>query len=171
MYRFFQYLILFLLVALLQVFFFDNLAISTNVSFFIYLTFLVLLPLDIKGYALLLLGALTGVTMDFFMGTPALNTIASTFTAFCRPSLVRLLVGREMVEEGGMPNINKIGRGKFLRYMTAMAFIHCAVFFLFESLSFTGAGYLALRIVLSTIATSAVVYFCQLLFVINKSKI
>lgn len=60
MYRTLPYVALFAVSALLQVFLFDNLAISVYLNPLIYVAFIILLPLDIPPVVLLLLGLLTG---------------------------------------------------------------------------------------------------------------
>ena len=169
--RILEYFILFAVVILLQVFVFDSLQTGRYFTPFVYPAFVILLPMEISGWLLLLLAAATGVTMDVFMGTPALNTIATVFLAFCRPGVLKLFVEKDVLDEGGIPNIARLGTARFIRYSTALLLLFNAVFFVLETMTLTGIGYTLLRIVLSTAASAAVVYFCQLLFVIHKSKI
>lgn len=168
MQRILEYILLFVIVVALQVFFFDNLQLSLYIRPFVYLAFLILLPMESKGYLLLLLGLLTGFTMDLFMGTPAVNTIATVFIAFCRPTLLRLFVGKEIIEEGGIPTVRKIGMGKFIRYSLAVILLHSILFFTLETMTTTGIAFTLLRIVASTLCTAIAVFFCQLLFVVQK---
>ena len=170
MFRIIQYTVLFLVVAALQVFLFNNLQLNLYVYPFVYLAFVVLLPMEIKGYWLLLLAAGMGVTMDFFMGTPGVHTIAIVAAAFSRPALLRLFAGKDMVSDGGIPNREKIGAGKFLRYAFVISLLHSIVFFALETLTTTGIGFTLLRAAASSVSTLVVTWFVQLLFVSRKTS-
>ena len=84
MYRLLEYGILFFVMVILQVFLFSRIGISIYVNPLVYIAFLILLPMEIAGALLLVLGMVLGMTVDFFMGTAGINTIATLFAAFCR---------------------------------------------------------------------------------------
>lgn len=171
MYKILENTLLFVVVVLLQVFLFDNLQVGAYINIFVYIAFVIMLPMETNSSLVLILAALLGVTMDIFMGTPALNTISTTLVAFCRPTMLNFFVGKDEVNAGGVPNINRIGMAKFIRYSFVLVLIHSASFFMFESMSLAGIGFFILRILLSAICSIIAVYFCQLLFVVNRSKI
>lgn len=168
MYRTLEYALLFVILILLQVFLFGNIGISLYVNSFVYVAFIILLPMEIPGALLLLLAMLTGVTMDFFMATAGINTIATLFMAFCRPTVLSLLIGKDEVREGGVPNVNRLGIKKFFRYAFVMILLHNAVFFIFESLTWRYFHVTLIRIVVSSLLTLLLVYFCQKLFSMNR---
>ena len=107
MYRTLEYTILFVVMALLQVFLFSRIGVSVYIHPLAYVAFIILLPMEIAPLLLLTLGLLMGVTMDVFMGTAGINTIATLFVAFCRPTLLNLLAGKDEVKDGGIPNVNR----------------------------------------------------------------
>ena len=82
MYRLLEYGILFFVMVILQVFLFSRIGISIYVNPLVYIAFLILLPMEIAGALLLVLGMVLGMTVDFFMGTAGINTIATLFAAF-----------------------------------------------------------------------------------------
>lgn len=170
MHRILQYTFLFLAVTALQVFLFDNLQLSLYVHPFAYLAFVLLLPMEIKGPTLLLLAAGMGIAMDFFSGMPGINTAAVTAMAFCRPTVLRLFVGKEIVGDGGVPNAARIGTGKFLRYAAVLTLIHATLFFVLETLSSVLILFTAVRIAASTVCSLIVLWFIQLLFVSRKTQ-
>ncbi|MCD8185633.1 MAG: rod shape-determining protein MreD [Rikenellaceae bacterium] len=166
--RILQYILLFLGVSVLQIFLLDNLQWSLYLHPFAYLAFVLLLPMEIKGYLLLLLAAGMGCTMDFLSGIPGVNTAAVTAMAFCRPTLLQVFVGKELVGDGGVPNAARIGTGKFLRYATGLTLIHALVFYTLETLSAHQLAFTFLRILSSTASTLVVLWCIQLLFVNRK---
>ena len=170
MYRTLQYAILFVVLVLLQVFLFSRIGISIYVHPLVYIAFLILLPIEIAPVSGLLLGLLMGVTMDLFMATAGVNTIATLFAAFCRPTLLLLTLGKDEVKDGGVPNVNRLGLKKFIKYAYVLILLHGIVFFLFEALSLHLILFTLLRTVLSSFATLLLVYFCQRLFSINRQR-
>ena len=115
MIRFLEYCAIFLLLLVLQEFVFDNINLGGIVNPYIYIMFLILLPLDTPGWSLLLLGFITGGAVDFMSGTAGLQTVASTWLAFVRPTVAGLLLGKEMVYDGGIPTAARVGLGRFFR--------------------------------------------------------
>ena len=168
MYRLLEYGILFFVMVILQVFLFSRIGISIYVNPLVYIAFLILLPMEIAGALLLVLGMVLGMTVDFFMGTAGINTIATLFAAFCRPAVLTLLVGKDVVKEGGVPNVNRIGLKRFLRYAGVIVLLHGTVFFVLESLTWSFFYLTLLRIICSSVITLLLVYFCQKLFAVNR---
>lgn len=171
MHRFLEYALLLFVVVVLQVFLFDNLRTGFYLNPFVYPAFVILLPVKVRGYLLLLLAALVGVVMDVFMGTPAINTMATVFMAFCRPGVLRLFLGRDELDEGGVPNIRKMGVRRFLYYSAILVLIHSAAFFMLETFGASGLGYTLAKTAVSVVSSVVVIYLCQLLFIVNRSKI
>jgi len=164
MYRFYPYLLLFAACVLVQVFLFDNLAVSIYLDPLVYVAFILLLPLDAPSVAVLGAGLAMGVTMDFAMGAAGVNTIATLFAAFLQPVLVGLLYGRDNAREGGTPSPERMGLRVFLRYVAILVLIHHALFFLLEALSWTHLLHTLVRIFVSSAATIVVVWFAMRLF-------
>ena len=65
MYRTVPYIVLFLILALLQIFLFDNLSISIYLCPLVYIGFIVLLPIDAPPVAVLFLALSMSVAMDW----------------------------------------------------------------------------------------------------------
>lgn len=170
MIRFLEYAATFILLVILQEFVFDNINLGGVVNPYIYIMFIILLPLDTPGWMLLMLGFGAGATVDFMSGTAGLQTIASTWLAFVRPTVAGLLLGKDLVYDGGIPNAGRVGTGKFLRYLAVMVVLFNIPFFILEDLS-GSAGVLALRIVLSSAFSVGIIYFLHLPLVHTQLKV
>ena len=170
MYRILEYALFFVAVLLLQVFLFNNLNLSVYINPLVYAAFIILLPMETPAITTLLLGLLLGVCTDFLSGIPGINTIATLFTAFCRPLTMTLMLGKEVVKEGGIPTSARIGNGKFIRYCSAAVLFHCIVYFSFEALSWNYFHVTRLKIVLSSVVTVILIYFSQMLLIGNYRK-
>lgn len=170
MIRFLEYTGIFLLLLILQEFVFDNINLGGVVNPYIYIMFIILLPLDTPGWLLLLLGFGSGAAVDFMSGTAGLQTMVSTWLAFVRPTVVGFLLGKELVYEGGIPTAGRVGTAKFLRYVAVLVVLFNLPFFLLEDPS--GALWIiVLRIVLSSIFSVGIIYFLHLPLVHTAVKV
>ena len=129
MYRTVPYIVLFLILALLQIFLFDNLSISIYLCPLVYIGFIVLLPIDAPPVAVLFLALSMSVAMDWAMGAAGINTIATLPVAMLRRPLLQSVCGKEGIREGGIPSSIRLGQGGFLRYLAAMVVVHHFLFF------------------------------------------
>ena len=130
MYRTVPYIVLFLILALLQIFLFDNLSISIYLCPLVYIGFIVLLPIDAPPVAVLFLALSMSVAMDWAMGAAGINTIATLPVAMLRRPLLQSVCGKEGIREGGIPSSIRLGQGGFLRYLAAMVVVHHFLFFM-----------------------------------------
>ena len=99
MHRTLQYAILFIVMVILPIFLFSRIGISVYVHPLVCIAFIVPLPMEIAPLALLGLGLLLGVTLDFFMATAGIHTVAALLATFCRPALLNELVGNDEVKD------------------------------------------------------------------------
>jgi rod shape-determining protein MreD len=157
-----EYIIFFVVAVLLQSLMFDNLHLSSLVMPLYYVVCVVLLPVEIGRMWLLLLGALLGAVMDVMMGTPGLNTIATTAVAFIRPAAINLLMGKEVAHET-IPYGRAIPLRSFILYAGVMAFVHHGLFYGFESLG-SHLWHTCMRVVLSSVVTVVLVGLTARLF-------
>lgn len=165
MYGVIRYGILFAVLLLLQVLMLNNLDISIYLCPQACVAFVILLPMDLAPVWVLGAGLLMGVAGDWLAGMPATNTIAMLLVAFVRSGLLNLLVGKELVHDGGVPGVERIGVGKFYRYVTVMVVLQCALFFTLEAMSLSHYGLTLLRIAVSAAATVVLVRVAEMLFV------
>jgi len=142
-------IIRFVVLVLLQVLVVNHIRLGGYVHPYIYLIFILLLPINIQNWQLLLLGFGLGLSVDLFTGTPGLHAGATTLMAFCRPRIIKLISGTLKFDNIYEPNLNQLDGMWFLRYVFCMVFIHHFMLFLMESFSFHLFGQVLLRILLS----------------------
>lgn len=135
-----------------------------------YIAFVILLPMNAKPVTVLMLGLLMGVFMDFFSGTAGLHTIVTLFTAYIRKFILMFTLGKESVEEGGMPSVKSLGAAKFMRYASLIAGIHCLLYFTVESLSWNYYFVVLLKTAVSGTVTLLSVWLVSLLFTSRTRK-
>lgn len=164
MYRTVPYIVLFLIVALLQIFLFDNLSISIYLCPLVYIGFIVLLPIDTPPITVLLSALLMSVAMDWAMGAAGVNTIATLPVAMLRHPLLQSICGKEGIREGGIPSPIRLGRGAFLRYLVTMVLVHHLLFFVLEALSWTQLFHILIRLVVSGAVSVGFIWLLARLF-------
>ena len=135
MYRTVPYIVLFLILALLQIFLFDNLSISIYLCPLVYIGFIVLLPIDAPPVAVLFLALSMSVAMDWAMGAAGINTIATLPVAMLRRPLLQSVCGKEGIREGGIPSSIRLGQGgAFSAYLFCTKLKNLPLFFLLQLL-------------------------------------
>ncbi|MDR1671234.1 MAG: rod shape-determining protein MreD [Alistipes sp.] len=158
-------------VVVAQLFVFDSIRVSIWFSPLAYIAFVALLPIATRPVAVLLLGFLTGLFIDFFEGTGGVHTAAALVTAYMRPWIMAITLGRETVEvETAMPSIKLLGRAKFLRYTALLTLVHCLAFFSLEALTWENYYLVLVRVAVSAVFTLLSVWMLSMLFTVKKHK-
>ncbi|MDX5438009.1 MAG: hypothetical protein LPK03_12480 [Pontibacter sp.] len=165
-----NHIVQFFLFVALQILLMDNLVLFSTGFCFIYVAFLLYLPLTINRVWLLFLGFAVGFTVDVFYDTMGIHAAASVLLAFLRPHVLNLLTPRDGYDSGDTVNIHVMGGRWFLAYaFTLILFHHAAVFFL-ETINFQTALHTLVKTLLSTLFTGIVVVTIQLLFFSPKRE-
>lgn len=153
-----KYIIQFIVVVLLQVLLFNNMDYFYLVSPYIYIVFLLDLPLNIKTPGLMLVSFLLGLTIDFFSNTLGLHTFACTLIGFIRQGYLKVLFSH-LEFKFQQPSIIQLGLVGYLKYAVGMVTLHHIGLFMMEALSFNNFGFLLLRIIIN-IALSLLIIMC-----------
>ncbi|MDD3567015.1 MAG: rod shape-determining protein MreD [Bacteroidales bacterium] len=155
---------LFVLLVILQIFVLNNVQLSGYINPYLYVLFILILPYEIPGWALLLVGLITGITIDTFMNTYGMHSSATIFMAFMRPYMLRMLADREDVDKKGSPSISGNGFVWFLKYASILVFAHHLILFFTEAFSISTFLPTLWRTVLSSITTTIFILIGMYLF-------
>lgn len=159
--------IMFILLLLLQVLLFNNIQFSGYVNPYVYLMFVLLLPVEIPGWLLLIISFFTGLIMDFFTSSPGMHTSATTLAGFVRPYVLRFISPRDGYETGASPSMLIYGFRWFLIYALIIVLVHHLALFYLEVFRLTDFFRTFLRVLLSSGFSVA---FILLLEFIRKGK-
>ena len=146
-----RYTIIFIILILLQVLLLDNIQFSGFINPYIYVMFILLLPVEISPWLLLIISFFTGLTIDFFTGTPGLHTSATVLSGFLRPYVLRLISPRDGYEPGVMPSMEIYGFRWFLFYAAIIVLIHHFALFYLEVFRLADFLRTFLRVILSSL--------------------
>ena len=131
---------------------------------FLYLGFLLFLPLATPIVVQLLLAFAMGLTMDIFYDTGGLHAAAAVLLGFMRPWVLRLLTPRDGYDSGDAVNVHQMGWQWFGVYLTLLVLLHHAAFFLLELGSFLYFGITLGKILVSALFSGLALLIIQLLF-------
>jgi rod shape-determining protein MreD len=145
--------LIFILLVLLQVLLFNNIQFSGYVNPYIYIMFILLLPVEIPSWLLLVLSFGLGLILDFFSGSPGMHSSATVLAAFVRPFILRILSPRDGYEARSEPSMMAYGFRWFLIYTVLIVLIHHTALFYIEVFRFADFFRTMLRVLLSSLFT------------------
>jgi rod shape-determining protein MreD len=151
---FMKYAGAFVLLITLQLLIFNNIEFSGYVNPFVYVMFILILPVAIPSWILLLLGFLTGFVIDLFCGTLGVHVFATVIAGFARPWVLSLNVTAEGAEAEMSPSSYRSGLRWFLIYTFTVVLVHHLALFLVEIFSLRHFFQTLLRVLLSTAVTT-----------------
>jgi rod shape-determining protein MreD len=165
--RIFRFSLIFVLLILLQVLVFNNIRFSGYINPYIYVMFILLLPVEIPSWLLLLISFVTGAVMDVFCGSPGMHASATLLAGFVRPYTLRVISPRDGYEPGVDPSMFIYGLRWFLIYTSLIILIHHTALFYLEVFRFTDFFRTMLRVLMSSLFS---ITFIVLLEYIRKGK-
>jgi rod shape-determining protein MreD len=162
-----RFLLIFIILILLQVLLFDNIQFSGYINPYVYIMFILILPVEIPAWLLLILSFILGLTIDLFSGSPGMHSSATILAGFARPYVLRFMSPRDGYESGSDPSMMNYGFRWFLTYAVIIVLVHHMALFYLEVFRFAGFFRTLLRVLLSTVFS---VLFILLLEYYRKGK-
>ena len=149
---------------LAQALFLKNFILFDTAFCFVYIGFILMLPLEIGPLLLMLISFGTGFTVDLFYDSIGVNAAASVFIGFLRPYWLNIITPRGGYEEIVIPNLKTIDFGWFLTYSIPLIFLHHSVLFYLEAGGFSLFFFTLTKVFFSTILTFFILVLTQYLF-------
>lgn len=149
---------------LAQALFLKNFILFDTAFCFVYIGFILMLPLEIGPLLLMLISFGTGFTVDLFYDSIGVNAAASVFIGFLRPYWLNIITPRGGYEEIVIPNLKTIDFGWFLTYSIPLIFLHHSVLFYLEAGGFALFFFTLTKVFFSTILTFFILVLTQYLF-------
>ena len=166
----FSYLLRFIAILLLQLLVVNNIELSSYINPYVYVAFILTLPVTMKPWQIVLLSFLTGATMDAFSSTPGLHIAATNFMGYMRIHYLRATTTKEDLEGRMVPSISQKGIVWFTVYAFVMIFMHHFVLFFLEIYGFQEFFSTLSRAFVSTLVTLLLIIVGQLLFFRSKKS-
>jgi hypothetical protein len=131
---------------------------------FLYIAYVLLLPVETNPLWLMLVGFVMGFFIDMFYDSLGLHALACVFIAYVRNFWLTRLTPQGGYDNGAIPGIASDGLQWFLVYAVPLILIHHAVLFFTEVGGFQYFGFTLLKVLCSTVYTTIVILIVQYLF-------
>lgn len=128
-----KHLFQFIILVLIQVFILDNINFLGYINPYLYIIFIILLPVKINRIYLILLSFFLGLCIDFFNDTGGIHAASSIAIAYLRPIFYRLSFGINY--DLSTLKIYLANIGAQIRFILLMVFTHHLVMFSLEYFS------------------------------------
>ena len=142
----------FLLLVLFQVLVLNNIQFLAYINPYLYLLFILALPVQMPRWFLLILAFILGFSIDIFSNTLGMHAFATVFVAFFRDRIIKLFTN---IEEGNnpTPSFYTFGVSAYVKYVVLMVLIHHTTLFLLEAFSIAHIWIMLAKILLSSLVT------------------
>jgi hypothetical protein len=156
----------FILFILFQVFVLDKIRLHQMVTPYIYFLFILWLPFKINRSLLLVMGALTGFSLDCFRHHPGFHTSACLLIAYVRPFLINILIPQEGAESNyEEPSIRSMGGFlPYIIYAGVLSILHHTCLFFLEAWQFGDFKYFLVKTGLSTVVGLILIMITEMIF-------
>lgn len=158
-----SYIISFLLLVVVQVLLLNNLHLF-GVQAYLYVMFIITFPISVSSKILMPISFLLGLCVDVFSGTYGVHAAATTFAAFVRPLLLRLIVPVNDATQIESLSLSK-QKLNFVGFAVVMVLLHHFALLMLEAFSFKHIGVVVVKTLLSSVYT-LLLMFC--LFLLQK---
>nr|MBP6634336.1 rod shape-determining protein MreD [Paludibacter sp.] len=151
-----QNIISFILLVLVQVLALNNIQFLGYINPYIYILFILSLPVRLPQWITLLLGFVLGLTIDTFSNTMGTHAFATVLIAFLRNGIIKLFTA---IEEGNnpVPSFHTFGVGAYVKYVILMTLVHHTTLFFLEAFSFSLFWVVFFKVILSSIVTILII--------------
>ncbi len=153
---------MFIVLVLVQVLVLNQVQFSGFVNPYIYVLFILLLPLSTPRYLVLILAFLLGLSIDIFSNSLGIHAAASVFIAYLRPLVIRIISNREE-DRNDYPGLLQNKFSWFLSYVSILVFLHHLILFYLEVFTLSNFGSTLYRVILSTVFSIFVIVLSQFL--------
>jgi len=159
-----QQLLSFVLYVLVQVTLLKNLVVFDAAFCFVYIGFILFLPLETGRIVLLLIGFLTGFIVDLFYDSIGIHAASGVLIAFLRPIWINILTPQGGYEAGASPYLRETSTTWYISYSLLIIFIHHFAIFFIEAGGFSLFLFTLVKVLSSVTFTFLVLLLVQLLF-------
>lgn len=149
----FQFTALFIILLFAQALVFNNICLFNVAVPFVFIYFIVRLPITLATNWVLTLAFLLGLSVDIFSNTQGMNALACTILAMSRRSILHLYFPREDELTNPEPSVRSLGLYVYARYLLTLVLLYCILIFSIEACSFFMPGLLLMRIIFSSLLT------------------
>lgn len=158
----------FIMYMILQVLIVRNLVLF-DVSFcYLYIGFLLLLPIEVSIIMCMMLGFTVGILVDIFYNTFGIHAAACVFIMYIRHYWIETITPRGGYDLGVTPTPQSLGLRWFITYAFPLTLVHHALIFYIEMGGFDLFYYTLIKVLASTAFTLVMVVVIQ--YILHSSR-
>lgn len=161
---------LFFIYALVQVLLLKNVVLFNTAFCFLYVAFILLLPIETNNLLLMLAGFLLGFTIDIFYDSLGLHAFSLVLVGYVRNYWLATITPQSGYDSGVEPTLSDNGLQWFLVYTIPLIFIHHFTLFFVEATGFSMFWFTMLKIITSLLFTLTVVLILQYVSLDRKRR-
>lgn len=155
------------IISLLQVFVFNHINFLGNYQPYIYVIFVLFYPATQSRYTLVILAFILGLTIDVFENTGGIHAFATTFIAYFRYSIIKLLSGKSNFEIDFF-SFSSFSIYQWTFYLSILVLTHHFLLLILENFKFTGITTVFINTLITSALTLVFVFIYKILF---KNKV
>jgi rod shape-determining protein MreD len=159
-----QQIVLFFVYLLYQVMILQNVVLFHTAFCFLYVLYLIILPVEVNPLVLMGIGFLMGFAIDLFYESIGLHAFASVLLMYVRNYWLNQLTPQGGYDSNSVPSLAMNGVQWFVVYATPLIFLHHALLFFMEAGGFGMFWFTLSKVLTSTIFTTVVILIAQFLF-------
>lgn len=132
---------------------------------YLYFLFILWLPFGVSRMGLLVIGFITGMTLDYFMNTPGLHAAACVLIAYLRPFVISVFAPKDAPGFSYRePSPRAMGWTAYLIYIFVLSLVHHSYMVLLEWLSFGSFLSFLIKVIATTGISMLLIITTELLF-------
>jgi hypothetical protein len=162
--RIIQYIFQFIILVLIQVLILNHIQLNGYINPYIYIYFLLLLPVGTSDLLLLVIAFALGFSIDLFSSSGGIHSAATVFIAFCRPAILKLLAPRDGYDLEKKLTAKTMGTRWFLTYAAILVTLHHLALFYIEVFRFSEFFMTFVKALLNSFITLVIIFISQYLF-------
>ena len=156
-----RYIILFIVIVLVQLLVCNNIQFSGYVNPYVYILFILVLPVQIQTWLMLLIAFVLGFVIDVFCDTMGLHIFATVAAAFVRPFVLSIVAPRDGYDPMLDLSMHSYGIKWYLTYSSIIVFVHHFLLFYMEVFRLSNFFGTLLRVILSSIISLIFIVLCE----------
>ena len=160
-----RFILSFVFFALLQGVVFKHIILFDYAFCFIYIYYMLGLPVDLRPIAAIFIGFGMGLSIDFFYDTGGIHAAASVLIMFLRDKWLNSITPQGGFDVGVSPSIRVSGFSWYSGYALPIILIHQVTLFFLESYGFSLFWFTLYKAILSSLFTFVMCLVLQVLFV------
>lgn len=142
----------------------DKLGLGSLNKPYIYVLFILMLPVGMKPWKVLLIAGFTGLVMDTFSYTPGMHMAACVLMGYLRGFYLQFSTGKDEMDANIVPNVSNKGWVWFTLYCLVLISFHHTLLFYLEIFGLHEFFQTFIRVLLSTLFSTFIILLSQLLF-------